>query len=97
MKRQAKPPFDRSTIPSDLCPIATAPLNVNTGDWRARRPVVQRDKCVKCGNCWLYCPTQCIRERPRWLEANLEVCKGCGVCAHECPHRAIVMIEEQEE
>jgi Pyruvate/2-oxoacid:ferredoxin oxidoreductase delta subunit len=22
------------------------------------------------------------------------VCKGCGVCAQECPHSAIRMIEE---
>ncbi|HSH68930.1 MAG TPA: 4Fe-4S binding protein, partial [Deferrisomatales bacterium] len=95
MKRQAKQPFDRSKIPDDLCPIASAtdPLDVNTGDWRARRPVIDRGNCVKCGTCWLYCPTQCIRERPRWFESNLAVCKGCGVCAQECPHRAIIMIE----
>ncbi|MBI3446206.1 MAG: 4Fe-4S binding protein, partial [Magnetospirillum sp.] len=21
-------------------------------------------------------------------------CKGCGICAQECPHRAISMVEE---
>jgi phenylglyoxylate dehydrogenase delta subunit len=34
---------------------------------------------------------------PTWFEANLEICKGCGVCAEECPHRAITMAEEIEE
>ena len=97
MKKQAKKPFDCSKIPNDLCPIATEYSELKTGDWRAQRPVVLREKCVKCGTCWLYCPTQCVVERRRWFEANLEICKGCGVCAHECPHHAINMEEEQEE
>jgi 2-oxoacid:acceptor oxidoreductase delta subunit (pyruvate/2-ketoisovalerate family) len=97
MKRQAKKPFDASTIPGDLCPIATEYVSLKTGDWRARRPVVDREKCVKCGTCWLFCPTQCIRERQRWFEADLEICKGCGICARECPHHAIRMQEEKED
>ena len=97
MKRQAKKPFDQSKIPNDLCPIATEYVELKTGDWRAERPVVDREKCVKCATCWLYCPTQCIRERRRWFESNLEICKGCGICARECPQHAINMVEEKEE
>ena len=97
MKRQAKKPFDESKIPNDMCPIATKLIELKTGDWRAERPVVDRDKCVKCGTCWLYCPTQCIQEKKRWFEANLDICKGCGVCAKECPHHAVTMLEEEEE
>jgi 2-oxoacid:acceptor oxidoreductase delta subunit (pyruvate/2-ketoisovalerate family) len=97
MRRQSKKPFDSSTIPDDLCPIATEYSVLRTGDWRAERPVVDRDKCVKCATCWVYCPTQCIVEMPTWFEANLEICKGCGVCVEECPHRAITMAEEIEE
>jgi 2-oxoacid:acceptor oxidoreductase delta subunit (pyruvate/2-ketoisovalerate family) len=97
MKVQAKKPFDRSTIPDDLCPIATEPLEVKTGDWRAERPVVDREKCVKCATCWLFCPTQCIVEKATWFEADLAICKGCGICAEECPQRAIRMLEEVEE
>jgi phenylglyoxylate dehydrogenase delta subunit len=97
MKPQAKKPCDRSAIPDDLCPIATEPSVLRTGEWRAERPVVDREKCVACGTCWLYCPTQCVRRRRAWFEADLSICKGCGVCRRECPHRAITMVAEQEE
>ena len=96
MKTQARKPFDRSNIPDDLCPIATEHITLRTGEWRAERPVVDRDRCVKCAICWVYCPTQCIQERPTWFEANLEICKGCGICAYECPHHAVSMVEEME-
>ena len=96
MIKQAKPPFDSSTIPNDLCPIATKCVFLKTGDWRAMRPVLMRKNCVKCATCWLYCPTQCIREKATWFEANLDICKGCGVCAAECPQNAIKMEEETE-
>ena len=97
MKRQAKKPFDQSTIPNDLCPIATEYSVLNTGDWRAERPIVDRTKCVKCGTCWLYCPPQCIEEKKFHFETNLVICKGCGLCAQECPQNAITMEEEQED
>ena len=94
MKRQAYDFFDQSTIPDDLCPIATRPSPMLPGDWRSMRPVVDRAKCVKCAQCWLYCPVQCVVERPAWFDINLATCKGCGICATECPHRAISMVEE---
>ncbi len=97
MKKQSRGMFDESTIPDDLCPIATQVLDLKTGDWRAERPIVLRHKCVKCGTCWQYCPTQCIVEKSKWFEADLYICKGCGVCAEECPNNAIEMIQEEEE
>jgi len=97
MIKQARKAFDQTAIPNDLCPIATEYLAQNTGDWRAERPVVDREKCVKCAACWVYCPTQCIQEKSTWFEAGLEICKGCGICAQECPQHAITMVEEMEE
>jgi len=94
MKRRAM--FDQSTIPNDLCPIATEWIDLKTGTWRAERPIVLRSRCVKCGTCWAYCPTQCIEEKPKCFEANLDICKGCGICAKECPQKAIIMVEEKE-
>ena len=88
--------FDASSVPEGLCPIATEEFHMDTGSWRAERPIVLRSKCVKCGTCWAYCPVQCIEEKPTWFDANLGFCKGCGICAKECPHGAIIMIEEKE-
>ncbi len=97
MIKQSVPTFDSSTIPNDLCPIATKFVFLRTGDWRAMRPVLMRERCVKCATCWLYCPTQCIVEKATWFEANLDICKGCGICAEECPQNAIKMEEETEK
>ncbi|HJM51972.1 MAG TPA: 4Fe-4S binding protein [Alphaproteobacteria bacterium] len=85
---------DISGIPDDLCPIASELSTMLAGDWRAVRPVVDRDKCVKCASCWLFCPVQCVVERPAWFDIDLAACKGCGICARECPQRAIEMIAE---
>jgi pyruvate ferredoxin oxidoreductase delta subunit len=30
------------------------------------------------------------------LATNLDYCKGCGICAHECPSKAISMVREEE-
>ena len=94
MIKQSKPLFDVSTIPDNLCPIAAKENPMLTGDWRSVRPVVDRDKCVKCAVCWLYCPVQCVVEKAAWFDFDLDTCKGCGICMRECPHGAITMMEE---
>jgi pyruvate ferredoxin oxidoreductase delta subunit len=71
-------------------------LCLNTGEWRTKRPVVDKDKCSYCGLCYLYCPLQCIIDKENFFEPDLTYCKGCGICAHECPKHAIAMISEQE-
>lgn len=95
MRKQSHPMFDARTIPDDLCPIATDLMSLRVGDWRASRPEVVRARCVKCGTCWAFCPTQAVVERASWFEASLTICKGCGICAHECPHHAIEMVAEE--
>jgi len=32
-----------------------------------------------------------------YFDADLFYCKGCGICAHECPKGAIKMVEEIKE
>ena len=83
-------------VPEDLCPVATELTPMLPGDWRSFRPVVDRDKCVKCAVCWLYCPVQCVEEHAAWFDFNLKTCKGCGICAHICPVKAIEMVLETE-
>jgi pyruvate ferredoxin oxidoreductase delta subunit len=71
-----------------------------TGSWRVARPVIDNSKCIPaksnkmaCFSCWLYCPDGVItRAIPPVID--YEYCKGCEICAEECPVDAIRMVEE---
>ena len=73
-----------------------------TGDWRSSYPVIAESVCLAvkqgretCQICWAYCPDACIsRGVPPTIA--LEYCKGCGICAQECPADAIEMVPEAE-
>jgi pyruvate ferredoxin oxidoreductase delta subunit len=68
-----------------------------TGDWRTERPIIDKEKCNKCGLCWLYCPDAAIKPvEGGYYEPDLFYCKGCGICARVCSREAITMIEEEE-
>jgi pyruvate ferredoxin oxidoreductase delta subunit len=67
----------------------------HTGSWRARKPVNDNKKCIKCGICYIFCPEGCIsQDVDGYFVADLDYCKGCGICAHECWPGAIKMVEE---
>jgi pyruvate ferredoxin oxidoreductase delta subunit len=68
-----------------------------TGSWRTYRPVKDGEKCIHCLRCWIYCPDSAVlTEDGNQIGFDLEHCKGCGICAAECPPkvRAIEMILE---
>lgn len=45
-----------------IVPIGPEGLHIiQTGKWRTRKPVMDTDKCVKCGMCLMYCPVNSIR------------------------------------
>ncbi len=68
-----------------------------TGDWRSDRPSKVFEDCIKCGMCWLYCPEAAIiRREDGMYDFDLFYCKGCGICAEECPKKCISMAEEEE-
>ena len=68
-----------------------------TGDWRSERPIVDEEKCNKCGLCWLYCPEGAMKLlEDGYYEPDLFYCKGCGICANVCKREAITIIEEEE-
>ena len=45
--------------------------------------------CNACDNCWLFCPDIAISRKNGVYVVNLDYCKGCGICVHECPRDAI--------
>ena len=72
-------------------------LCLHTGDWRTERPIFDKAKCNACGFCYIFCPTQCIRDDEDGIhyKADLDYCKGCGICHQECWFGAISMTEEE--
>jgi 2-oxoacid:acceptor oxidoreductase delta subunit (pyruvate/2-ketoisovalerate family) len=53
--------------------------------------------CFECDNCYGVCPDNAvIKLGPgKRFEFNYDYCKGCGLCAAECPCGAIKMIPEE--
>ncbi|MCK6424231.1 MAG: NAD(P)-binding protein [Burkholderiaceae bacterium] len=53
--------------------------------------------CFECDNCYGVCPDNAvIKLGPgQRFAINLDYCKGCGICAAECPCGAIEMVAEE--
>ena len=53
--------------------------------------------CFECDNCYGVCPDNAvIKLGPgNRFKFNYDYCKGCGVCAAECPCGAIAMVPEE--
>jgi len=69
-----------------------------TGDWRTFHPVVDKEHCIKCAVCWMFCPDDAIYKTDEgYYVSDLEYCKGCGICANECTTKCITMVIEEEE
>jgi NADPH-dependent glutamate synthase beta subunit-like oxidoreductase len=52
--------------------------------------------CFECDNCYGMCPDNAvIKLGPgKGFEFKYDYCKGCGICAQECPCGAIMMVPE---
>jgi NADPH-dependent glutamate synthase beta subunit-like oxidoreductase/Pyruvate/2-oxoacid:ferredoxin oxidoreductase delta subunit len=57
--------------------------------------------CLACDNCWTLCPDSAVLKMPEPGDDgapyvfDLEYCKGCGICAEECPPGFIEMVPER--
>ncbi|MEA3378926.1 MAG: 4Fe-4S binding protein [Nanoarchaeota archaeon] len=68
-----------------------------TGDWRTLKPEWDKDKCIHCMKCVIFCPENCIKvKNGKRLETNFDYCKGCGICADVCPVKCIKMKMEEK-
>ncbi|NJD10953.1 MAG: glutamate synthase [Gemmatimonadetes bacterium] len=80
---------------------ATTFAEVNLGLTR-NEALAEAKRCFNCGVCngcelcLIYCADVAIRRATGAyrFEIDLEYCKGCGVCAEECPRGAISMTRE---
>jgi NADPH-dependent glutamate synthase beta subunit-like oxidoreductase len=77
--REIYPPFDREEITQEAERCFSCGL------------------CFDCGNCYMYCPDNAVKMSPSGgkYEFDLDFCKGCGLCAKECPCHYIQLTLEK--
>jgi len=53
--------------------------------------------CFECDNCYGVCPDNAVIKlgAGQRFRFNYDYCKGCGICAQECPCGAIAMVPEE--
>ena len=93
--------------PATVRPVLDAARRINTFEeivggldetnalYEARR-CLSCGNCFECDNCYGVCPDNAvIKLGPgQRFRVNYDYCKGCGLCAAECPCGAIDMIPE---
>jgi pyruvate ferredoxin oxidoreductase delta subunit len=78
-------------------------VEFRTGTWRSERPVWNKERCIHCLTCWISCPDASIKTAPDKKRTTIVVgvdydyCKGCGICANECPVKIKAITMEQEK
>ncbi len=97
MKLSEKPKWQELPLAASIVEPATS-LEYKTGDWKTLKPVVDTTKCIRCATCYIFCPEAAYEENEEgYFLPNYDYCKGCGICAVECPAMCIQMVEEEAE
>ncbi|MEW6688888.1 MAG: NAD(P)-binding protein [Pseudomonadota bacterium] len=71
-------------------------LDESNALYEARR-CLSCGNCFECDNCYGVCPDNAVVKLGAGLRYrfNYDYCKGCGICAAECPCGAIRMVPEE--
>ncbi len=71
-------------------------LDESSALFEARR-CLSCGNCFECDNCYGVCPDNAVIKlgAGQRFEINYDYCKGCGLCAAECPCGAIAMVAEE--
>ena len=89
---------DVAEIPPEDRPYAkTNSYTAYVGDWRVLKPVYNREFCIDCQFCWIYCPDiSIISKDKKMIGIDYNHCKGCGICVEVCPTnpKSLLMFEE---
>ena len=70
-------------------------LDADTALLEARR-CFSCGNCFECDNCYAVCPDNAVLKlgAGNRFAINYDYCKGCGLCAEECPCGAIDMVKD---
>ncbi len=71
-------------------------LDEGTALFEARR-CLSCGNCFECDNCYGVCPDNAVTKLGpgKRFDFKYDYCKGCGMCAQECPCGAIAMVPEE--
>jgi len=75
-------------------------FTASVADWRIEKPIFNKDYCIDCQFCWVYCPDVSIVSRDKkMLGVDYDHCKGCAICVEVCPTnpKSLLMFPEQED
>ncbi len=92
--RTMRPELDRVRRQSTFDEVVGG-LDESNALFEARR-CMSCGNCFECDNCYGVCPDNAVLKLGPGLRYafDLDYCKGCGICATECPCGAIVMQPE---
>jgi 2-oxoacid:acceptor oxidoreductase delta subunit (pyruvate/2-ketoisovalerate family) len=93
--RQERPELDRVRRHTTFDEVIGG-LTEENALFEARR-CLSCGNCFECDNCFGVCPDNAVIKLgpSQGYEFDLDFCKGCGICAQECPCGAIEMVPEQ--
>lgn len=97
MKIEEKKKSVKEIPQGDILEAGTA-KDFLTGDWRTKKPVWNKEKCISCLFCWIYCPDSAIIVKDgKVVGIDYDHCKGCGICEKECPVKGKAIVMELEK
>lgn len=92
---QIRPELDPNVRTQDFSEILIG-LDEEQALFEARR-CMSCGNCFECDNCYAMCPDDAIIKLGpgKRFAINYTFCKGCGICAMECPCGCIEMVPEE--
>ncbi len=88
------------TLQEDRNYTENSSFRASVADWRIEKPVFNKDYCIDCQFCWVYCPDISIISRDKkMIGIDMDHCKGCGICVEVCPTnpKSLLMFPEQAD